>query len=109
MHRSPYLFLAFAALFFLLLAFQEPITRQQLIKEKIDGYVNNYRKTQEEKCRNEILERAGFIVDSLLIDRARSEKDTISKPPRPIKPDTPDRKRPKDSTAVAPLFRDSIN
>ena len=106
MSKSIYLIPAVLLLF---LAFQEPQTREQLIQDKIDGYVNNYRQTQLDKCRDQILERAGYIVDSLLIERARAEKDTISKPPKPIKPITPERINPKDSTPVGPLFRDSIN
>ena len=106
---SQVLFFVLLLLVGLSIAFQKPkpMTRQDLIDQKIEGFVTNYKKNELEKCRDKILETAGQIVDSLLIERAKQEKDTISKPPVPIKPTEPERMMPKDSTPIAPLFQDS--
>lgn len=97
--------LALFALILLGLAFQNPTSKSEIIREKVKTSVLNFKMAQLKDCEDRILEKAGNIVDSLLIERARLQKDTISKPPRPNKPDKPNQISPKDSTPVGPLFQ----
>ena len=91
-----------------ILAFQVP-TRHQLIEEKLNERLADYRHRVVEKCQERILAEASSIVDSILIEQARLKKDTIGKPARLDKPEIPEIIPPKDSTPVAPLFGDTIN
>ena len=88
-------------------AFQTP-TKQERIREKLDERIEDYRKRIEENCQNRIWETASGIVDSMLIEEAKRQNDTIQKPPKPGRPDQPEYIPPKDSTPVERLFEDSL-
>ena len=91
-----------------LTAFQS-VSRAELRDQKLKERLENYRKVSFEKCWEVIYEDAADIVDSLMIERARSKRDTIGKPPRPDRPDKPEIVAPSDSTAVAPLVNPAID
>ncbi|MEM1218893.1 MAG: hypothetical protein AAGH79_08270 [Bacteroidota bacterium] len=93
------------------LAFQEkgPITKGQLIRERLDSRVQKYRTDAARRCLEDLLEEATVFVDSVLIEEARRRIDTIQKPDKPFKPDRPEAVPGRDSLPVAPLLQDTLN
>ena len=81
--------------------------RKKEIDLKVAEQIANFTKIRKENCRKSILKEAGKIVDSLLILEARARVDSINKPPIPSKPIKPELREVKDSTAIAPFFKDS--
>lgn len=88
------------------IAFQTK-TREDLIREDLDEKVAAYRREQVGNCRERILEKANQIVDSLIIEYVRANRDTLDRPFRTDKPGLPELLFPQDTTPVAPLF-DSV-
>lgn len=85
------------------------VTVEDLVQQKLQQKITDLHKNRRERCINEALESASLIVDSILIERARLEKDSLAKPPKPTKPEFPDVFILQDTTsAVRPLFQDSI-
>lgn len=80
------------------------IDRKTFIQQKVEERLADHRKIRIAACRDRYLQDATKLVDSLLIERARMEKDTIGKPPKPVKPTRPHLLSPLDSTPVKPLF-----
>ena len=78
-------------------------TKAEVIQEKIAYRMNNWHHTHAKKCREDVLEAAAAIVDSTLIVNARQHKDSLNRPPRPLKPINPDFEAPEDTVPVAPL------
>ncbi|MCB0704704.1 MAG: hypothetical protein KDC34_05315 [Saprospiraceae bacterium] len=85
-----------------LTAFQK-ITKADLRAQKLEDRLENYARVSREKCLEGIYEDAAAIVDSLMIERARSKRDTVGKPPKPLRPDKPEIRPPNDSMSVKPL------
>ncbi|MEM8525758.1 MAG: hypothetical protein AAGG68_14040 [Bacteroidota bacterium] len=81
--------------------------KQQLIAEKVEERVQRLMNNKRIRCREELMENANQRVDSILIARARANKDTIVKPPKPLKPDQPDAFLLEDTFAINPLLKDS--
>lgn len=81
------------------------ITKEMLIKERLERRIAEYEKNVSEKCQERIMERATEMVDSILIARAKASRDTIAKPPRPARPLRPEFRSPTDSTPIAPLLK----
>ncbi len=76
-----------------------------MIREKVASRIAKFEKTTVEKCTRDILERAGEMVDSILIARARLQvQEIIPKPDIPFRPERPEIKLPKDTTAIVPIF-----
>lgn len=86
-----------------LAAFQT-VTRADLRAQKLQNRIENFQKVSFEKCWEIVYEDAAAIVDSLMIQRARSKRDTIGKPPKPNRPDKPAIVAPSDSTRIGPLI-----
>ena len=84
------------------------LPKKERIQEKLGERIEDYRKRIEENCQNRIWETASGIVDSMLIEEAKQQNDTIQKPPKPGRPDQPEYIPPKDSTPVERLFEDSL-
>ncbi|MEN0045840.1 MAG: hypothetical protein AAF806_02140 [Bacteroidota bacterium] len=82
--------------------------KQQLIAEKVEERVQRLMENKRIRCRDELMENANQIVDSILIAKAKASKDTIGKPPKPFKPEQPDAFLLEDTFAIQPLLRDSI-
>lgn len=82
--------------------------KQQLIDEKVEERVQRLMNNKQIRCREELMENANRLVDSILIARARSNKDTIPKPPKPFKPEQPDAFLLEDTFAIIPLLKDTL-
>ena len=98
--RLPYIVLFIALLF---AAFQVPVS-SDLVLQELDKRVKKYREEQREICKKKALEAAAHEVDSLIIEWAKANRDTLDRPEKPDKPLPPERKAPKDTTPVRPLF-----
>jgi len=83
---------------------EEKHAPEALIRSYVDEKLHEFENQRMEACRAVAFDNAAKIVDSLLIERARLEKDTLGKPPKPEKPLKPEIKTPLDSSSVKPLF-----
>ena len=83
--------------------------RMVYIEEKVEERMADYKQILEERCQERVLEEASRRADSILLVRARLERDTVGKPPKPYKPEKPTVKTLIDSIPVAPLFKDSLS
>ncbi len=102
-HSLNYIWLLLATL--LLFSFQEVPTKQQLMREEVDRKLVDFRKKQTAKCRQKILTRAGELVDSTLIARAKQNaREIVPKPEIPLRPGRPEVKLPKDTTPIVPIL-----
>lgn len=81
--------------------------RMAYINEQVEERINEYKRILDNRCYEKVLEEANRLTDSILLVRARLERDSLDKPPRPNKPDKPEVKTIIDSVPVAPLFIDS--
>lgn len=81
--------------------------RMAYIEKQVEERILEYKRILDERCREKVLEEANRLTDSILLVRARLERDSLDKPPRPDKPDKPEVKTIIDSVPVAPLFIDS--
>lgn len=81
--------------------------RMAYIEKQVEERIQEYKRILDERCRDEVLDEANRLTDSILLVRARLERDSLDKPPRPDKPDKPEVKTIIDSVPVAPLFIDS--
>ena len=82
----------------------DPIDKQTLIAIEVNKKLEKYEKTVLKKCREQVLEDAVLVVDSILIARAKAQRDTSSKPPKPDKPDRPAIIAIEDTSEIAPLL-----
>lgn len=71
------------------------------VEERLRILIENRR----ERCRTEALDKATAIVDSMLIEQAKANKDTLGKPPKPLKPVKPEILSPIDSLPVRPFLQ----
>lgn len=78
---------------------------QVLMDRELADKIANYRSAKIKSCEEEALRKATQIADSLIIAEAFYERDTLSRPPKPIKPDekAPEIKGP-DTIQLKPLF-----
>lgn len=105
--KNLFLFCFFTLASVLLFSAKELPTRSDMIREKVATRMAKFEKTNLEKCARGVLERAGEMADSILIARARLQvKEIIPKPEIPFRPERPEVKLPKDTTAVEPIFQE---
>lgn len=78
---------------------------QAAIEREIAERVNFFRDNRLQRCHEQALEEASLLADSILIEEARLERDTIGKPPIPPKPEKPKIKSLLDSLPIGPLVR----
>lgn len=83
---------------------QEKTDRSPLLEAALSERLEAFRQTQERFCKEKSLEKAVKVVDSILVARARLEKDSLDKPPRPTRPERPALQSPLDSSPVRPLL-----
>ncbi len=81
--------------------------RQSVIEEQVKERLALHRATKLRVCQEKVLAEASRLADSILIHQARLKRDTLSKPPKPFKPEKPEIKTLIDSVPVKPFFRDS--
>ncbi len=76
-----------------------------LMDQELQRKITAYRSAKIEACQEEAFRQATKIVDSLVIAGAYFERDTLTRPPKPIKPDekAPEIKGP-DTIQLKPLF-----
>lgn len=79
----------------------------QVIEEKVQERLDNYRSVVDKRCRTTALNYAGGIADSIILERAKLLRDTSGRPIRPPRPGDPEWQSLKDSLPLRPLF-DSI-
>ena len=102
-------FIVFVLIFTACTPREPSVTVEDLIQQKLAKKIADLHQTQQERCTKEALEAASSIVDSIMLERARLEKDKKARPPKPTKPEFPDVFILQDTTTeVRPLFRDSI-
>ena len=83
---------------------KDPITQEELIQAALELKLEQWRKDEMLKCRQQALLEAEAYVDSILVVRSLPTKlDTIPKPPKPMKPPKPFFKTKPDSVVVDPI------
>jgi len=111
--RTPLIFPAFLLCLLVLgfacePSFDEDAIVQKLMDESLQERINSYKQIREERCRDGLLREANRRVDSILFMEAKMAKDTVDRPPVPLKPKAPEKKILKDSTPVKPFLPDTI-
>jgi hypothetical protein len=81
-----------------------PYTREELIERTLQERLEEYEQLLMTRCQEKALEHAALLIDSILIDEARANIDTINRPAKPLKPEAPERQLPRDSVPIKPLF-----
>ena len=109
MKRITYLYLLF---FFLGGSACESATHidvDAVIAEKVQERLTEFKRVLDKRCEDRIMEAAGLLADSMILERARLQKDTLDRPLKPTRPEKPELQVLPDSFRLAPLFgRDSI-
>lgn len=88
------------------------LTKNDLIAATVQERIDNFIQVRKKKCVDDRLADAILRVDSILIARAKSQRDTFDKPPKPFKPDRPEILILEDTTPIAPILtleKDSLN
>lgn len=83
---------------------------EAIIQEAVRNRLETYEQVRMERCREDILEEANRITDSLMIVEARRQRDTSGRPSRPVRPEKPEFPVVEDTIPVRPLLpeEDSI-
>ena len=76
----------------------------QVIEEKVQDRLRNFKTVLDRNCMEKVYEDAGKIADSIILEYARQKRDTSQRPPRPIRPEQPELKVLEDTLHLAPLF-----
>lgn len=99
--------IALLALLLLLAACESAtyVDTDKVIAEKVQEQLDEYRKVNDQRCRDRVLTEAGRIADSVIMVRARLMKDTIQRPLRPTRPEKPTVLTLEDSLALKPLLK----
>lgn len=80
-------------------------SHEKAMNIEIETLLDAYNKQRIKECRTKAIERAGFLVDSLLLANAKSiQTDTTSFLLKPLKPTKPTILTADSSGVVAPLF-----
>ena len=83
------------------------VSQDELIEGALQLRMDDWKKTQQQNCRDEAMQRAETYVDSfLLANSLESTLDTISKPNKPVKPSKPMFKEKPDSLKVEEVFKE---
>ncbi len=83
--------------------------RKAMIDEEVERRLSEFRKNKSKTCREELIKAATLEVDSLLIERARLNKNELEKPEIPEKPIAPEIMTPLDSSPVQPILEEENN
>lgn len=82
----------------------EPIDKETLIAIEVSKRIKEFEKGVLKRCQENVLKDATLRVDSILIARAKAQRDTTSKPPKPFKPERPEIAVVEDTSAIVPLL-----
>lgn len=85
------------------------IAVEAFVQEQVEERLANYRRILSQQCWEAVIQEAGVIADSILINEARRRRDSLGKPPRPIKPEKPELKKLQDSLTLDPILPDTIS
>lgn len=80
---------------------------ERAIADEVERRLVEYKRIRLEDCQKAVMQEASRRADSILIARARLEKDTFMKPPKPLKPEKPTLKQLDDTLELKPILRDS--
>ncbi len=75
---------------------------QQLMQAELNRRIDNFKTVRARRCREELLEQAVIVADSILLVESRA---SVKDPGRPPRLERPELRRSKDSLPIAPLFR----
>ncbi len=79
--------------------------RQEMMDTEVQRRLQDYRRQKNEECHERVMEEAIAHVDSSFrVDPIFISLDTISRPPLPVKPSSPNFELPKDSVELQPLL-----
>lgn len=78
-----------------------------LIEKEVKQRVEVFIRTKEERCMEDILKEANRLADSIMVLQAFFDRDTFSRPEKPLRPEKPHIRILQDTTPVKPLFRNS--
>lgn len=81
-------------------------TEDFFIQQELTKRLNVYKRIEINKCKKAILTEARDYVDSTIVSQLTLSKDTISAPPRPMRPNHPGSIILDDSTLIVPLQLD---
>lgn len=81
-------------------------TEEFFIQQELTRRLNVYKRIEINKCKKAILAEARNYVDSTIVSQLTLSKDTISAPPRPMRPNHPGSIILDDSTLIAPSRMD---
>lgn len=115
MYGRKWIFTGFS--FALLLSFYGCLDRKEyaqsdidaLIEKEVEHRVEVFIRTKEERCMEDILKEANRLADSIMVTQAFFDRDTFSRPEKPLRPDKPHIRILQDTTPVKPLFRNNPN
>ena len=86
---------------------KEKVDVDTQIRMTVDEKLATRKARRLKECKEFALKEAEDMVDSMLIAQAKlTTSDTISKPPKPPKPELLDVKKAKDNTPIKPLFNE---
>lgn len=77
---------------------------QAAIMDGVKNRIADYQSVRLKRCREQMLEEANLIVDSIMLIEARLAKDTLDKPLKPLKPEKPEIKTILDTLPVKPIL-----
>jgi hypothetical protein len=89
-------------------SYDEEAIVKQLMDETLQQRIDNYKKVRRERCWDGLIREANRLADSILFVEAKMAKDTITRPPIPIRPTAPEKKILEDTTPVKPFLPDTI-
>lgn len=95
------------SLFILLVVSCRPepeFSKEELIRQRVDEKIETLIKIRKTRCKEKLLSEAAETADSILLSEARYFLDTLSRPPRPNKPESPEVIIPNDSLDLEALF-----
>lgn len=80
-----------------------------LIEKEVQQRVEVFIRTKEERCMEDILKEANRLADSIMVVQAFFDRDTFSRPEKPLRPDKPHIRILQDTTPVKPLFQNKLS
>jgi hypothetical protein len=80
-------------------------TKEEVIQEKVTERLSRWERSWRRSCTDKALERAGEIVDSTILARARANRDTSVRSLIPPRPEKPVVEMPLDTVPVEPFLK----